>query len=250
MSYLIKSVGIDLAPVSMGIATTATRSGTWIASILDAGVFHMNRNPTARVSQFKQHLYVAKRITEYVKKQKPDIVGIEDYTMQSNTFVGFSMGQLGGMVRLMLWQEGYRCLLITPQKLIQYVVPVHVKRNKGNEWKKYCVKWVERVFNQELGGNAKERSDMADASIYSLMASCFFAYYWMRVHPPLTAKQREAFFNIPPREYSAMWKKGWKPAGLMDTPHRYLIRNYDKEPETYTPEWLKGELPKEVEFVE
>jgi hypothetical protein len=34
-------------------------------------------------------------------------------------------------------------------------------------------------------------------------------------------------------------REGYTKPGLMDTPLRYLIRNPEKEAETYTPEWIK-----------
>ena len=242
MAYLIKTCGIDLAPVSSGVTTLNYKVGTWEATLLDAGVVHLNRTHSTRQHKFGQHLSAAFKILEYVKKQKPDLVGLEDYTNQHTTYVGFSMGELGGLIRLLLWQEGYRQLLITPNRVTKLILPPSSRKTKklsSTQWKNYCVDWVEKAMKAEFAGKPKERSDMADSAIYGLIAACFFAYYWLQEEPPLTPRQREIFFNKVPSDRSKAMKEGWFASGLMDTPYQYLVRNPAKEPVTYTPAWLQ-----------
>jgi Holliday junction resolvasome RuvABC endonuclease subunit len=249
--YFIKTVGIDLAPVSIGLATLGYRSGSWEATVLDAGVIHLNRNRSASWNQteFNAHLSAGHKILEYVKKQKPDLVGVEDYTNQNTSYIGFSMGQMGGIVRTLLWQHGFRQLLIVPARTVKIVLPQYgkndprkISQKSGDRWKRHCIEWVEKGLNCQFAGTPKQRSDMADATIYALIASCFFCYYWLGLEPPLSARQREVFYNHPPNPRSKLAKKGWKPTGLMDLPYSYLIRNPAKEAETYTPEWAKANL--------
>jgi len=238
--YLIKTVGIDLAPVSSGLSAFEMRSHSWETRVVDAGVLHISSG-AGKQTQFNQQLHAACKAVEFVKKHKPDLIGIEDYTNQFKTHVGFSMGQMGGIVRLLLWQEGYRMLQLTPSRLDKMVMPKGKdNRPAKNKKKQFVTDWLNKAIGVEFSGKAKEVSDMSDATVYALIAACFFSAYWLQHIPDwMNERQREILMAKGPPAGSMLDKKGWQLNGLLDRPYNYLIRNPEREASTYTPEWQK-----------
>lgn len=246
MSYLIKAVGIDLASVSSGLAALEIRAGSWETRVVDAGAIHIQHGHGLAQTQFSQHLVAAQKILLFVQKHRPDIVGIEEYTMQSSSHVSFSIAQIGGMVRLLLWQAGYRTVLLTPSRVSAFVITRYVRNNKmptGRDLKDATIAWVQKTLNVEYSGTRKNIEDMADATVYALLAGTFFAGLFLQMMPPMTARQMEIFQCLRPRPGSKNSKpgSGWKPTGLFDTPYRFLIRNLLKEAETHSPDWLAAQ---------
>ena len=249
--YLITAVGIDLAPISSGMSVVQMRAGQWETKVIDAGVLHISSG-AGKQTQFNQQFQAATKAVAFVKKYKPDIVGIEDYTNQFKTHVGFSMGQMGGITRLLLRQEGFRQLLLVPSRLDKMVLPKGKEnRPTKNRRKQYTIDWLKQAMGVEFSGTDKERSDMADASVYALIAASFFSAYWLQTIPTwLNERQREIFIAKRPRPGTMLDQKGWRPNGLLDRPYNYLIRNPEKEAETYTPEWQRSQdIVKDVIYV-
>jgi Holliday junction resolvasome RuvABC endonuclease subunit len=249
MAYRIKSVGIDVGSVNCGAFALELNTEGWKLRALDAIAVKVQPE-NDNISKFQRHYYVAEKILEFVKKYKPDIVGIEDYTNQSSSHVAFSIAELNGIIRTLNRTNGYRQVTLKPHYLTTMFAPQGVKidpgvtatgkkKPKSPILKKLALQFVEKLYNTQFQGDAKEQSDMADAAIYGYIAACFFAAHWLGSLPPMTAKQRTIFHSIMPSPSSKAFES-YRPYGLLDIPNFYLIRNPEKEAEIYTPEWLKA----------
>lgn len=253
MPYLIKTVGIDLASVSSGVSALEMRADTWETRVIDAGALHLVNSHAPTHSAFSQHILAAQTIVSFVKRHKPDLVGIEDFTNQEASHTAFSIAHMGGVLRTLLWQEGYRMLLLHPSRVSRLVVPQTAHRMPGSKTgritsaklKKAAKDWVTTKLQAEFTGTgktaAKQVEDMVEATCYATIAALFFAQYWLHSVPPLTYRQKQMFYVARP---DLITKKAldFVATGLMDLPHRYLIRNIPKEHEVYTPEWVSSGL--------
>jgi Holliday junction resolvasome RuvABC endonuclease subunit len=204
--YSIHSVGIDLASVRSGLGSISFNEPSWKTDVLDVTSFDAHRlldfKNGEEMPEILRHMALADQLTEWVNKQNPDIVGLEDYTHQPATFVGFSFGQIGGLVRHHLLHAGHRVLLIKPNYLRSFVS--FRKQGKGR---------TNSVFNKELSKrwvmanllkpdeeitdvNAKETEDIAEALIYAAIAAIVFSCVWLRKVPPMDQFQRAVFYGL------------------------------------------------------
>jgi len=110
---------------------------------------------------------------------KPQIVALEDYTRQRNSASTIQLAELGGVVRLLLHQKGYRCAFINPSTLKSYVTGKRAKE----ELTKAITDHANRTF---------PTSDEADAWALAGMASDAYGFPWYRVPD----KQRQALKKV------------------------------------------------------
>jgi len=126
--------------------------------------------------------------------------------------VAFSMGNIGGMLRMRLWQMGVPVVLLSPGMIPSWVgVPPPLNTAKI---KAHTRNWVVAnllTVNQEVNGNNKQLEDMCDAAMYAMFASLIFCSYHFKVLPSLSAKQ-----------YGAIIKR-------VAMPTQFFIRNPEKE---------------------
>lgn len=65
--------------------------------------------------------YIRNEIATMVDDAEPNCICIENYAMGSHAGQAFSIGELGGVIKLMLWEKGQEPYLITPTRLKKYI---------------------------------------------------------------------------------------------------------------------------------
>lgn len=98
----------------------------------------------------------------------PCIVAIEGYAMGSKTRPQMA-GELGGHLRLLLWQAGIPYIIVPPTSLKKYVL------GKGNAAKELMLKEVFRKWGYDT-----ESNDRADAYALARIAAEFAAGGWTK----------------------------------------------------------------------
>lgn len=98
----------------------------------------------------------------------PTIVAIEGYAMGSKTRPQMA-GELGGHLRLLLWQAGIPYIVVPPTTLKKYVL------GKGNAAKELMLKEVFRKWGYDTTSN-----DRADAYALARIAAEFAAGGWTK----------------------------------------------------------------------
>jgi len=222
--FLIRSVGIDLSSVSSGLAALTLREGTWSVG-LKALKATRSRGGIKSPNEFYSHLEVLDAISCFVETHRPHVVGLEHYTNQNRSYVAFSMGNIGGMVRLRLWEMGVHVVLFTPNTLISWAdayskpTPTPKDPNKRSrmtrderkaQTRKY---FVDNILapGMEVEGNDKELEDMTEAGIYALMGAMVFARYKFKSMP-----------KLPDNQYDVVVRRAADPG-------KFMLRNPAKE---------------------
>lgn len=201
------------------------RESTWLTEVHDATCI---KTPPFQDddSRFATHYRTATRMMDFVLKCRPHIVGIEDFTNQSNSHVAFSIAALGTTIRMLMWEAGIPFVNIAPIRLLSFVGLSNRKANTKQskvrrDNKQAIIAYVKENLGAEFEGNAQELTDMADASVYALMAATFFSGYWLNKIPPISSHQLNIFKN---NIFEHQEKNG-----LLDKPHKFLARNPNKE---------------------
>jgi crossover junction endodeoxyribonuclease RuvC len=96
------------------------------------------------------------------------LVAIEGYAMGSRTRPQMA-GELGGHLRLLLWQAGIPYIIVPPTSLKKYVL------GKGNAAKELMLKEVFRKWGYDTTSN-----DRADAYALARIAAEFAAGGWTK----------------------------------------------------------------------
>ena len=186
----MRVLGIDLAAKHTGLVAVDIRN--WpcnpVEPLYEGHVECENTTP-GRIN-------AALEIMIIVNMTQPDLVVIEDYTFQSRSFVSFSVGELSGMLRYMLWAYGHDQLWVPPMKLKAFL-------NRGGKTpmaKKEIAKAVEELFGWKSQLKyAKEREDATDAFVLAVMGVALVMLlspkYKDTVDEWLTEKQSKVFYN-------------------------------------------------------
>lgn len=132
-------VGLDLSLTATGIAYP---DGT--AETLHTGT----RRDMSRLSLIATH--IGRLLGD--ADPPPDLVVIEGYSYGSQGRAVVSMGELGGIVRYMLWREAWRYIEIAPGTLKKYAT------GKGNAGKNAML-----IAARDRLGYTGEDNDQADA---------------------------------------------------------------------------------------
>ena len=170
--------GIDLASVHSAICTLEVptpkswHDDLWDAT--DAGVLELDwidvKDDTTAARIQAAHAFLS-----VVEEYKPEIVAIEDYTRQRKSFDSYNVGELGGMLRLLLWQKKYPQLYVSPMRLKMFL---HI-HNKTPIHKDAVKDAVKEHFAYVNGSSTKKhREDATDAFALAQLGRAF-RHFWV-----------------------------------------------------------------------
>jgi Holliday junction resolvasome RuvABC endonuclease subunit len=170
--------GIDLASVHSGICSIEVQSPkSWLGDpwepkswrVVELDWIDVKEDTTAaRIQAAYAFLHV-------VEEYKPELVALEDYTHQSKSFDSYNAGELGGMVRLLLWQVHRPVLLVSPMRLKQFL-HIHNKTPIHKDAVKDAV--IEHFGYKCESSTKKHREDATDAFALAQLARAF-RFFWL-----------------------------------------------------------------------
>jgi len=108
----------------------------------------------------------------------PDLVVIEDYLNRSQSFVAFGMGEFGGVIRTVLYEEGWPMLFCPPTYLRSFCgIGPRVKSLAG---KHLTIEWVLNNFGITFGPGSSvgkkdaftNQTNATDAFVYAVIGAC------------------------------------------------------------------------------
>ena len=101
----VRVLGLDASLRSTGYAYT--QNGTLVSGVIEPG----------KLTQSWRLCYIRNQLSKLLQKASPSLVVLEDYAMgaggRNNNNV-FKMGELGGVIKLYLWESGVDVLLVAP----------------------------------------------------------------------------------------------------------------------------------------
>ena len=106
--------------------------------------------------------FIRDRIAEVLDVAQPAYIGYEDYAMGARGNNAFHLGELGGVLRLLIWERGIDVLLVSPTGLKKAVVGKG-NADRGKKDKPEMRAAIHTKFGYDLSQN-----DEADA--FALMA--------------------------------------------------------------------------------
>jgi hypothetical protein len=126
--------------------------------------------------------------------------------MQPHTFTGFSFGEIGGLVRRVLWERRVPTFLIPPGARFRTVACP-----KQEFYRQFPARW--KMTDKDLEGDRKSQEDRIDACAYAVIAA--FGYKLLR-------NQR---LTLVPRLHEVYWNK--RGSGLLDRMAGYRLEGLD-----------------------
>ncbi len=182
--------GIDLASVHSAVCTIEVpeRTSFWEPTnweVKELDWIDVKEDTTAA------RIRAAYAIGRVMEQYKPDLVAVEDFTHQRKSFDSYNAGELGGMVRLLLWQGQHRYLLVSPMRLKTFL---HIY-NKTPIHKDAVAFAVQAYFGYKSDASRKKRrEDAVDAFALAQLARAFLSYQSQAAstcHDWANAKQRK-----------------------------------------------------------
>ena len=166
----MKILGIDASLTSTGLAWEQE------GRIVTTRVLPGTRKGTPRLA------YVMKILTQAVVSHNITHIALEGYSMGSHSGRFFSIGELGGCIKLFALNRNISILIVSPSSLKKFVA------GNGGADKDMMIDAVNRRWDQEIHQN-----DEADA--FGLLKICK-AYYDPRKRGKYSANEIEALQNI------------------------------------------------------
>lgn len=106
--------------VIAGIDPSLTKTGVIVMD--DQGkVIHEELIETKKLRSMERLYVIKKRITEILEEYKVTIVAIESYSYGSKGRSIFNLGELGGVLRLLLWEKKYKYYDVSPNSLKSFI---------------------------------------------------------------------------------------------------------------------------------
>ncbi len=99
--------------IILGVDASLTSTGY---SYLDSGVLHTGCIPIKNLSGAARLFHVRSELQKIISYLNPSLVVYEDYAMAGNGRV-FSIGELGGVLRLCIWEQGIDLMSVPPSTL-------------------------------------------------------------------------------------------------------------------------------------
>ena len=128
-------------------------TGTGVAVLDDTGAIVCTKTLAFKDRGMERLHKISETINGFLCKYEPEVVAIEGYSMGSRAGQAFSIGELGGVVKLLLWKSGYNDpLIIAPTRLKKYIT------GKGNSPKDTIMMHVYKNWRYE-----PENNNVADA---------------------------------------------------------------------------------------
>ena len=88
--------------------------------------------------------FIRNKLKKVIKKYKPVLAVIEGYAYSPNANMSFSIGENGGVVKLMLWANGIDCINVAPKTLKKFTT------SNGNASKTQMAKAVKLKWKEEF----------------------------------------------------------------------------------------------------
>lgn len=107
MNYYL---GLDLSLTGTGIIVLASNG-----SVVHSETLKNSLTGNARLC------YIRDKIKDVLEDCVPSKVCIENYAMGISTGQSFSIGELGGIVRVLLFEQGYEYTLVSPTQLKKFI---------------------------------------------------------------------------------------------------------------------------------
>jgi Holliday junction resolvasome RuvABC endonuclease subunit len=155
---LKKIIGLDLSLTSTGISVSGTTSAI-LTGYRGAERLH----------------HISSAIIKICKEENVDLAIIEGYSFASRNSQAHSIGELGGCVRMRLWEEGIPFVDVPPTCRAKFAT------GKGNSSKNEVISSISAKTGIVWGGSSA--SDMCDAWILEQMALAQFGnsqYDWTK----------------------------------------------------------------------
>lgn len=102
---------------------------------------------TDKLKDMQRLFYIKNELKKLIKKYKINLVGIEDYSYGSKGRAIINLGELGGVIRLYLFEQKIPYILIQPTKIKKFIT------GKGNAKKELMLLKVYKKFNMEFENN-------------------------------------------------------------------------------------------------
>lgn len=164
--------GIDLASVHSAICTLRVPDA---AALFDPLAWEMKELDWIDVQEdtTQARIRAAYAFSGVVKTWCPTLVSVEDFTRQHTSFDSYNAGELGGMLRMLLWQMHQPFLLVSPMRLKMFL---H-HHNKTPIHKDDVAFSVQAYFGYKSDASTKKhREDATDAFALAQLARAFLSY--------------------------------------------------------------------------
>lgn len=173
---MLDTLGYDPSLTSSGFAY---REGSEV---------HTGRITTGKLRDLARLSFIRVSFTKLLRESTPQLITYEDYAMGGRGQKGrfFSMGEGGGVAKLVAYEAGVDILLVSPSSLKMFATGHGSNQGKkGKEAKQIMIDAISRNWGYSIPQN-----DEADAFALMKMGE---AYASRRVARQYTAKQRSAF---------------------------------------------------------
>lgn len=128
------------------------------ASLTATGICLLNETKyvteliTTKLKGMERLIFIRDKIRDIIGATKPELVVLEGYSMGSRKGQAFSIGELGGVVKVMLHEISIRTLIVAPTTLKLFVM------GKGNAKKNLMIMKTFKKYGEEF-----ESDDLCDA---------------------------------------------------------------------------------------
>lgn len=173
-------VGLDLSLTGSGVVVLDSKGDVEFAETIKT-----NQSGEQRLVTIKD------RIITIVSDCQPEMICIENYAMGIRAGQSFSIGELGGVIKVGLYQQGHAFTLVTPTRLKKYIT------GKGVAEKDMILLSVYKNFGYEAKDN-----NVADA--YGL---AHIARSLHKEPSDLRAYQKEVIYDLHHPEEAKTKKK-------------------------------------------
>lgn len=89
-------------------------------------------------------IYIYKELFKVLSEWEPELVVVENYSFGSRGGKAFSIGELGGIIKVGLHEEGYRTLMVPPTSLKLFIT------GKGNSAKSIMIMKTLKKYDIEF----------------------------------------------------------------------------------------------------
>ena len=145
----IKVMGLDLAAVNSGLCVIEVGPSLEYEVIYEEALKHPK-------DDFENRIQAAQHIRKLAKKYRLDLVVIEDYAYRvaRNNTSAYQHGEIGGMVRKVLFEDGYTIFIIPPTTMRSFMeVPPKSKKTFLMDQAKTKMGFEATGTNQLVRGN-------------------------------------------------------------------------------------------------
>ncbi len=115
-----------------------------------------------RVKGCERLTYIEKRISSVINAYHPRLVILEGYSFGSRTGQAFSIGELGGIIKVLLFNSKFKTILVPPTCLKKFVT------GKGNSGKEVMLMKTLSKYNREFTDN-----NLCDAFGLAMMGKAY-----------------------------------------------------------------------------